>query len=625
MAADDSRAATQKRVGPVDAGRERPGKRPRPSPVPGAASSGSHTAATFRPAQRPAPLLKQEPAHLAQVAQAAQARATHHAWLAQLTPQQMEEAARALRGKSSAGANCVSLAHGMLEFFKTRKPPLPANEAPNMMDDFSVLVTLDRQPSAVKQEPQAEPGDARSSSVGEHMAQSQITDGGLQEAHIPADVFYSIARNNMEEILDTPGIDLSSYRQPTMQFDQAGDKLRALAVQCNQAAPDRAAPATYGMVNLGKADSNIGHQLVYFARPDGVWFIDCQRISNGQSQAVQTALERLSDFNDDPTRQDAFQTRVFITPVYPFSSAALLGDLRSTPAANAPTPLPATTVQVWALGDAFFRENRPDEALTAYDNVVRLAPADPLAHLMRSTALSRMGRNEEAMAASAEAVRLDPNNPRTQLQHGTLLLKLNQPGAALRSFDQALALQPDHVYALAKRVVILSRLGRFPEAVLAADRCVELLPDDASVHYEKGGALFRLGRFEDALAALRRSTDLRGSLTGSWVGQAAALLGLGQHEQALAAIDRAVMLAPNNPAVHRRKACILSLLATAERDQATALQRQVMVHRGRANALQEQAMDARAQAHRLTPPPPPVNPHRQTSTMFKSLTDTSAR
>ena len=624
MAAGDSRTAAHKRAGPVDATRERPGKRARPSPAPGAAFSGLHTAATFRPAQRPAPLLKQEPAHLAQVAEAAQARATHHAWLAQLTPQHMEEAARALRGKSSAGANCVSLAHGMLEFFKTRKPPLPANEAPNTGHDFLVLVTLDWQLSAVKQEPQAEPGDARSPSGGEHMARSQIAHGGLQEAHIPADVFYSIARNNVEEILDMPGIDLSSYRQPAMQVDQAGDRLRALAVQCNQAAPDRAAPATYGMVNLGKVDSNIGHQLVYFARPDGVWFIDCQKISNGRGQAVQTALERLSDFDDDPTRHDAFQTRVFITPVYPFSSAALLGDLRSTLAANAPTPLRAAAAQALAIGDAFFRENRPDEALTAYDNVVRLAPADPLAHLMRSTALSRMGRNEEAMAASAEAERLNPNHPEMHRWHGDLLFKLNELGAALRSYDQALALKPDHFGTVVKRSGILARLRRFPEAMLGVDRCVELRPDDTSVNYMRGLALYGLGRFEDALAAHRRAADLCDKVWQSLDAQATVLQRLGRHDEALATIDRAVTLAADVPCVHRRKASILSALATAERDQAADLQRQVKVHKGRASALKKQAMDASAQAHRLTPPPL-VNPHPQTSMIFKSLVDTSAR
>lgn len=75
------------------------------------------TSAAVRPPGRPAPLgslapvVKPEPGHCPEAPDA-----KHRAWLAQVTPQQMETVARVLRGKSKANHNCASLAHDMLNF-----------------------------------------------------------------------------------------------------------------------------------------------------------------------------------------------------------------------------------------------------------------------------------------------------------------------------------------------------------------------------------------------------------------------------------------------------------------------------------------------------------------------------
>ena len=61
-----------------------------------------------------------------------------------------------------------------------------------------------------------------------------------------------------------------------------------------------------------------------------------------------------------------------------------------------------------ALGIAYFRVRRWDEAAAEFGKLVELAPADPFAHRALARTLDRLGRPEDAARHHALARALDP-------------------------------------------------------------------------------------------------------------------------------------------------------------------------------------------------------------------------
>jgi hypothetical protein len=259
-------------------------------------------------------------------AEAVLLRTQHHERLRNLTVDDLQAAAQALRGKSRAGNNCVSLAIGILEFLQTGSIPEAASSRQNTHNDFSVELMLGSQHHSVKQEPDAEiDRDVDHDQPDEILTSTVMHHSDRLSAFIPADPVHSIVVGpNTIQMLDHVIYDVGQFNQPFMQFNDAPDVLRSLAQHCALANHGNGAPATYGLINIAPADANqCGHQLVYFARTKDVMFIDCQLIVGGKGVAVAPTLEALFAFgqNDLPA---AFQSKIFVTPSYPFLAPELL-------------------------------------------------------------------------------------------------------------------------------------------------------------------------------------------------------------------------------------------------------------------------------------------------------------
>jgi DNA-directed RNA polymerase subunit H (RpoH/RPB5) len=259
-------------------------------------------------------------------AEAVLLRTQHHERLRNLTVDDLQAAAQALRGKSRAGNNCVSLAIGILEFLQTGSIPEAASSRQNTHKDFSVEVMLGSQHHAIKQEPDADiDHNVDHEQSDEILTSTVMHHSDRLSAFIPADPVHSIVvGTNTIQMLDHVIYDVGQFNQPFMQFNDAPDVLRSLAQHCALANHGNGAPATYGLINIAPADANqCGHQLVYFARAKDVMFIDCQLIVGGKGVAVAPTLEALFAFgqNDLPA---AFQSKIFVTPSYPFLAPELL-------------------------------------------------------------------------------------------------------------------------------------------------------------------------------------------------------------------------------------------------------------------------------------------------------------
>ena len=228
---------------------------------------------------------------------------------------------------------------------------------------------------------------------------------------------------------------------------------------------------------------------------------------------------------------------------------------------------------------------RSDEALAAYDEVVRRVEADrtPAAREQlavalgnKGTTLGRLGRSDEALAAYDEVVgrfEADPTPAvRAQLagalvNKGWILEELGRLDEALAVYDEVVgrfeadptpAVRAQLARALVNKGVVLWRLGRPDDELAVYDEVVGRYEADqtpavreqlARALFNKGMAAWRLGRPDEALAVYdemvgRFQTDqtpaVREQVAMALVNKGASLGALGHPDDELAAYDEAV-------------------------------------------------------------------------------------
>jgi protein O-GlcNAc transferase len=129
------------------------------------------------------------------------------------------------------------------------------------------------------------------------------------------------------------------------------------------------------------------------------------------------------------------------------------------------------------LGSAHRRRRALDEALAAYDEALRLDPAEPAALFGRALALAASGPVEKTLAAYESAITADPTNPDVCLAAAAYCRSVKRDANALQAVDLALEHHPDHLQALGERAVLLASLQRSAEALPIFARVLEINPD----------------------------------------------------------------------------------------------------------------------------------------------------
>ncbi len=205
------------------------------------------------------------------------------------------------------------------------------------------------------------------------------------------------------------------------------------------------------------------------------------------------------------------------------------------------------------LGNAYARESRFDEAVTAYSKVLETAPDDTAALLKRATVFVNQERLAEARADLQRLTRLDPKSlegwlllvpvlegldqgqaavdsllaaleaqteepARTTLHTAlaTLYRRQRQPESSAREYLQALKIDQAHVPALSGLASLLLQLGYPAQAAQTFEKWVAEEPDNVQARVGEATGLIvaqayarASERLEEGLAELPASLDLK--------------------------------------------------------------------------------------------------------------------
>lgn len=213
------------------------------------------------------------------------------------------------------------------------------------------------------------------------------------------------------------------------------------------------------------------------------------------------------------------------------------------------------------LGVALMDDGRPPEdAMTQFEEALRLDPEHTGALDNLGIVLHRLGREQDALSRFEQALRIDADDAVAHNNIGAILTSAGRPSEAIGHLRLALALQPDSPKAkthLNLGQALLGTTDHADEAVVHLEEAVRLAPDDADTQYTLGAALLRFGRPEDAIPHFERALRLNPNDAEVHKDFGTALLAVGRTPEAIDELEHALRSKPDQPTAHYNLAIAL--------------------------------------------------------------------
>ena len=160
------------------------------------------------------------------------------------------------------------------------------------------------------------------------------------------------------------------------------------------------------------------------------------------------------------------------------------------------------------LGDAYFAEQRFDEAAGEYQSAVKLEPSRQDLHYVLGSAYFKQSQFSLALESFDRVLQLDPLNAEAYLMRGDALVQLGATQEALVPLNKSLQLNPELIRAHVLLGKVYSTEGKFDEALKHLEKAAPV-DKDGSVHYQLFVLYRKLSQPEKAAAALGASQQLR--------------------------------------------------------------------------------------------------------------------
>jgi len=159
-------------------------------------------------------------------------------------------------------------------------------------------------------------------------------------------------------------------------------------------------------------------------------------------------------------------------------------------------------------GNAALADGDVDEAITAYEEVLAVAPDLPEVHHNLGLAYKRKEDWDRAGEEFRRATELDPDFAEP---HGALAVMLANAGhrdEAIVELEQAVELDPENVEYLYNLAILYRDSGKPREAEEAFVVLEELDPDNPEIQYHLATTLLGLGKMDEALARLEKYVEI---------------------------------------------------------------------------------------------------------------------
>jgi tetratricopeptide (TPR) repeat protein len=197
-----------------------------------------------------------------------------------------------------------------------------------------------------------------------------------------------------------------------------------------------------------------------------------------------------------------------------------------------------------SVGSLLAEQGRISEAISHYEQGLRLNPRSGRIHSALGVELSKQGRLAEAISHDEEAVRLMPDAAVSYNNLGAALAAQGRTDEAIDRYRQALRRLPSYAEAHTNLGRALADKGRLAEAIEHYREALRLRPDFAEPHDGLARALVDQGKPAEALAEFRETVRIRPADAVARYNLGNMLAGLGRLDEAAAQFREALRLNP---------------------------------------------------------------------------------
>ena len=167
------------------------------------------------------------------------------------------------------------------------------------------------------------------------------------------------------------------------------------------------------------------------------------------------------------------------------------------------------------LGRTKYNENRFAEAISAFQQCLKLDPRNIKAEDNLGLSFAGLGRNEEAAGAYQQAIDWQApslaKNPRPYIDLGSLLIDENRSKDAVTFLLQAIEIDPRDSKTHELLGKAYTRLEEFPKAQAELEKAIELSPQTPNLHCMLAPVYRKQGLAEKAKGEYDRCAALTGS------------------------------------------------------------------------------------------------------------------
>lgn len=248
--------------------------------------------------------------------------------------------------------------------------------------------------------------------------------------------------------------------------------------------------------------------------------------------------------------------------------------------------------KLFELGISYAREQKFDQAIDAYRELLTLDPVHAFALHNLGAALANTKRHQEALEAFQSAVNLAPGNATFQASLGGAYMNLRRWDESLAVLSEAVRLDPTRGATYNMLGFLFDNTRRFDEALAVNKKAIEYAPENPANFHNLGLTYIKLGKPADAIAPLEQALKMAPRYKSARYHLSNVLSRLKRYREAVDSFTKLLELDPDNAELISSRAWNYMYLGGSGREAAADAERYLKLYGWRTNSSPFQALIA---------------------------------
>ena len=197
------------------------------------------------------------------------------------------------------------------------------------------------------------------------------------------------------------------------------------------------------------------------------------------------------------------------------------------------------------LGMILFKEEKFDEAVFHYDEVLKIKPNDNGALYNKGCALRDKRDLDKAAFFFKESLKINPDYAEAHNGLAYILFVQGKPDEAILHYRNALKIKPDFTEAYNNLANVLCFQGEIDKAVLLYKEALSLDPENVDIHYNIGIFYKKQGKLKKAMTHLAQAIKIDPDYANAYNEIGVILFQQGKYKKAGIFFSKAVQIKPS--------------------------------------------------------------------------------